>query len=158
VFGGAGAAAAAAVGGGNGHVHEVHCMSELVVDNIVYLVSGALDGSIKAWRLDNPDAPHLLLDLPAGGDRRKLLSMSCMSLVVEETGADMNLPLIICGYDDGTVTLRDPRSNLAPVANLNGGRNGGHTRDVRAVCPGPSNVFFTGGSDGKFFAWKWYEQ
>jgi WD40 repeat protein len=163
------AAAAGGAGGGNGHVEEVHCLSELVVDGNTFLVSGALDGSIKAWNLAAPDAPALLIDLPpVAGERRHLLAMACMSVVSEAAEAQAAMagmpgaapadqPLIICGYDDGTVTLRDPRLDLAAVANLNGNKNGGHRDGVRAVCPAPGNVFFTTGNDLKFFVWKWFE-
>ena len=63
-------------------------------------------------------------------------------------------PLLIVGQQDGSVVLREFNEGLAVATTLHGQRNSGHVSDVRAVMPGPSDYFFTGGNDGKFCVWQ----
>jgi WD40 repeat protein len=159
----AAAAAAAASGGAAGapagHTDEVHALAELDLSGSTFLVSGAVDGSIKVWDLmANPDVPLAVVELPASTAGQRLLSLGCMSIIPEDGSAPVeDVPVLLCGYEDGTITLRDPQQGCAAIANLRGGKNGGHTKDVRCVYPGPMNTFFSAGNDGKLFAWKYFD-
>lgn len=58
------------------------------------------------------------------------------------------------GYSDGSLEVRDLTGGLAVVAVLRGALNAGHTGQVRAILPGPSDYFFSGGDDGRMCVWQ----
>lgn len=93
-------------------------------------------------------SPPDLLPFPAYLQRR-LLCIAALDL----ESAPGN-PVLLVGQQDGSVVLRDVNENLAVAATLSGMRGVGHQADVRTVLPGPSDYFFTGGNDGKFFVWQ----
>lgn len=63
--------------------------------------------------------------------------------------------VVLCGYEDGSVLLRDVEGFLAPAASLRGGKNGGHQGPLRVVFSvGTDNLFITGGDDGGIYVWQ----
>jgi WD40 repeat protein len=77
-----------------------------------------------------------------------------LCLTALELEAAPGSPLIVVGQQDGSVVIRDVTSDMAVAATLHGGRNAGHTGEVRTVLAGPSDYFFTGGNDGRFCVWQ----
>ena len=67
-----------------------------------------------------------------------------------------DLVFVICGYDDGTVEVRDLNSGLSADVALHFGRHqAGHIKGARCVFSyGASNMFLTAGDDGKLNAFR----
>jgi WD40 repeat protein len=137
------------VGGGHGHSSELLGLTEIFFEGRPFLISGSLDGSIKAWDLTNPDSLVPIIQIPPSEKGSPLVSMS--SLEFESAPGN---PVVLVGHHDGSIVIRDVRSNLSIVSMLNGHRSIGHVADVKALFPGPNDLFFSGGNDGRFFIWQ----
>lgn len=72
------AATPAGAGGGNGHNSEILGLTEMTFKDLTFLVSGALDGSIKVWQLTgSPDAPTLIDAVQVQPDKDVSEEMQC---------------------------------------------------------------------------------
>lgn len=145
---GAAAAGGLRVGhaGGAGHSSEVMALADMTAGAESFLLSGALDGSIKLWRLTNPDDPQLVPEVQvAPDDRNAVLSMVCMELE-----SMPGTPLLIVGQRGGSIKIRDIKNGLTVLATI----SDAHKADVRVVAQGPVDSFFSGGDDGRMCVWQ----
>lgn len=109
---------------------------------------------VQLWNLTNPDAPAYQpeISVPAKTDSRQP-GLQCIATVHPDDGTGNGI--LVCGYEDGSMVLRDVESFLAPVATLHGAKNAGHKAAIRFIYPADSaNMFFSGGFDGQFFIWQ----
>jgi len=72
--------------------------------------------------------------------------------MVNDTQCNTNKSVLLCGLQNGRILIRSLPS-LTLLATLDPHLSAGHLGAVMTIVAGPSNTFFSGGSDGIVFAW-----
>jgi len=147
--GGAAAAAAAP-----GHAAPIVSVDSFEISTGArFLVTAALDGSIKVWSLEPAAAPTplpmLSVEPSAPADRDDGRQLVAARVLEAEAAPDA--PYVVCGHKDGTLVVRDLHDKLSAdvVLRWDSRYQAGHHKSVRAIVPfGARNMFLTAGADG----------
>jgi len=134
------AGGAAIAGAGRGHAEQVRSICCGSWKGVPVVITGSIDGGIQVWTRDDASATFQVYGAwPADGT----LQLSTMALMAQSD--DPETPLVVCGYADGSVIVRDLGDGLAPCLSLHGSRSGGHTKMVTSLYgTEEGDVFFTG--------------
>lgn len=113
-----------------------------------FVLSGSLDGNIKAWRGDNGDC--VASETHGAG-------VVCMALSSDPKGN----ALVLSGLDNGSIMIRNvlqtpstPAFTLIVTLNANVLHFGHQNVPVKCLKAGPFNTFYSGGSDGQLIVWQ----
>ena len=125
-----------------GHTNAVTCLLSFTGPSGLFILSGSLDGTVKAWNAQTGECV---------GSTNNNEGVVSMSLCDDPTGSHQ---LLLIGLESGSFMFR----NLLPTGKIQQAFEGimyvqshptWHTQAIKALAKGPTATFYTGGSDGK---------
>lgn len=129
-----------------GHAKAVTALVPFAHEAGMYLLSGSLDGFIKVW--DTTSGRPVASENHGEG-------VASLSLATEARGSQV----LLVGLESGNITCRNllptPKAAaFSPLFTLSTKYTNAHQGAVRAVTPGPSATFYSGGADGNLMVWQ----
>jgi len=138
---------------GPGHTAGVTCLVSMQLPNNggTFILSGSLDGTIKAWNGATGECV-------ASEDHGEVYGIVSMSLTMPDpSNPNLANPLLLLGCGNGTIMCRNlVQTPKAPAFGLLFSAFGkpAHFRNVTTISAGPQGTFYTGGHDGKLKVWQ----
>lgn len=130
-----------------GHTNAVTCLVSFKSPNGTFILSGSLDGDVKAWNGTTGQC------VASEGHGEGVVSMSMAT--------DCNgKPLLLLGLESGNIMARnlEPTAKIqkafSPIINLSSRYSAGHEGAVNTVLAGTTGTFYSGGIDGKVLAFE----
>lgn len=149
--------AVAGAGSGSTAGYEIVALDTLTLGGIPLLFVGHENGAVRLFILSNPDKPELspapTHHIPPDTSGRKLTSMAVMEL---DSAPDN--PVLLTGYDNGSIVVRDIVSGIASPAlilhNLVAGDKKSHAGAVTHLNVPDGKHFVSASVDGKMLVWE----
>jgi WD40 repeat protein len=148
-WGGKAAAAAASASD-----FTVTCIDEVHITGASVIIVGYSDGHVRCWNAANPDDPQLIMmqgySLDAGPSKLTVLRAQALAAAPDD-------PIIIAGYEDGSLIVTDlvhPGGLTSPLFTLSAAANTGHAGAVLDLVPASGDLFLSGGADGRMLMWR----
>lgn len=125
-----------------GHTNAVTCLTRFESPSGVFILSGSLDGDVKAWNGTTGQC------VASEGHGEGVVSMS---MATDSNGK----PLLLVGLESGNIMARnlEPTAKIqkafSAIMNLSSRYSAGHEGAVNALLAGTHGTFYSGGIDGK---------
>lgn len=129
-----------------GHGKEVTTLIRFTHEAGTYLLSGSLDGFVKVW--DAASGNCVASESHGEG-------VMCLSLATDAQG----IQVLLVGMESGNIMVRNllPQPKAAAFSllfTLSSRYTNAHQGPVKALAPGPSATFYSGGVDGNLMVWQ----